>query len=1001
MIGKQISHYHILEKLGEGGMGIVYKAEDTKLKRTVALKFLPQELTRDPEAKARFIQEAQAVSALQHANICTLHDIVEILAGAGEPAEGQSFLVMDYYEGQTLQEKIARGPLPIEEVIDLGIQIASALQEAHTKGIIHRDIKPANIMITHQDQVKVLDFGLAKMAEQTGLTRKNTTLGTVTYMSPEQTQGEKVDHRTDIWSLGILLYEMLTGKPPFKGDYDQALIYSIVSEEPKPPTGLRTGVPMELERIIGKALLKNSAERYQHADDIIADLKHLQRQTTTQIESITPKRARQGKRLTTSHLIMIFGLIVVLASAFFIIRKISMPAIHPQEPMPVAVISFENQTGNSQYDYLMKAIPNLLITSLEQSEYLRVTTWERMMDLMRQTGEVLPPVIDRDLGFNLCRMDGARALVVGSFTKAGEQFATDIKVLDVDSKQILAAARTSGEGEASILRNQIDALSKEITRGIGLVSVDQKLTLKPIAEMTTRSMEAYSYFLLGREKYDNMDIIDAIRLLTRSIEYDSTFAIAYLYLGGAYAMRGNYAFRTSLCTQAYNLSRNATEKERMYIEAGYAELIERDQTKATAILEEMRDRFPREKQVHYQLGVKYVGAGKTNDAIAELQEAFHLDPTHGPSINQLAYIYMSLDNFPKALEYLHQYTKMFPAEPNPYDSMGDCYINMNEIDSALYYFKQAVMKKPDFYLSGYKIGIIYVWQQNYDDGLKWFQETMRQAEPTGGGLTFSSIICRFQGRNSLAETYFELAKQKWISQEAAHFIILLDIAKGWYLFEISDLEGAVNLANKTLQESKNQNPEIGARLRAWSTLLLAEIDILQGRFESAQNKIENMTDSLSTLGDWSESVFAYRLKWLQGQLSLAKGQADKTIALLAGLSLPKQPGLFGSDLAWYNLTSHYVSGQDVLARAYMKKGDLNKAAEEYERLTTFNPKKPELRFIHPLLHFRLGQVYESMGASKKALERYTKFLELWKHAEGDSPELQEARLKVQILRSAK
>jgi serine/threonine protein kinase/tetratricopeptide (TPR) repeat protein len=1001
MIGKQISHYHIIEQLGSGGMGVVYKAEDTKLKRIVALKFLPPELTRDPEAKARFIQEAQAVSALQHANICTLHDIVEILAGAGEPAEGQSFLVMDYYEGQTLQEKIARGPLPIEEVIDLGIQIASALQEAHTKGIIHRDIKPANIIITHQDQVKVLDFGLAKMAEQTRLTRKNTTLGTVAYMSPEQTQGEKVDHRTDIWSLGILLYEMLTGKPPFKGDYDQALMYSIVNEEPEPPTGLRTDVPMELERIIGKALLKDVAERYQHADDIIADLKHLQRQTTTQIKAITTQRIRQSRRSTTTNLLWILVFIVILASAFFVIKKLFMTAVHVTDPIPVAVISFENQTGNPQYDYLMKAIPNLLITSLEQSEYLRVTTWERMMDLMRQKGQTMPVNIDRDLGFNLCRMDGARALVVGSFTKAGEQFATDIKVLDVDSKQILAAARASGEGEGSILRHQIDALSKDITRGIGLVATDQKFTVKPITEMTTRSMEAYSYFLLGREKYDNMDTHEAIRLLTRSIDYDSTFAIAHLYLARAYSRIANYDARRIMCTRAYNLSQNTTEKEQMYIRVGHAELIENDQLKATAILEAMRDRFPREKQVHYQLGVKYVGAGKTNDAIAELQKAFHLDPTHGPSINQLAYIYMSLDNFPKALEYLHQYTKMFPDEPNPYDSMGDCYFHMNEIDSALYYFKQAVMKKSDFYLSGYKIGIIYILQQNYDDGLKWFQEAMRQAEPTGGGLTFSSIIYRFQGRDSLAETYFKLAKKKWASPEALHFIILLDFARRWSLLEIGQLEGALNLAYKALSDAKNQNPMTRSRILAWSTLLLAEIDLLEGKFETAQKKIENMTDSLSTLDEWSRSVFSYRLKWLQGQLFLAEGQADKTIALLAGLSLPKQPELFGSDLAWYNLTSHYVSGQDVLARAYMKKGDLNKAAEEYERLTTFNPKKPELRFIHPLLHYRLGQVYESMGASEKALERYTKFLELWKHAEGDSPELQEARLKVQILRSAK
>ncbi len=297
MIGKTISHYRIIEELGRGGMGVVYKAEDTKLKRTVALKFLPPELVRDKNAKQRFIHEAQAVSALQHSNICTLHDIDEIRPETGAPGEGQLFIVMDYYEGETLREIISRGPLPVEKIIDLGIQIAGALQEAHARGITHRDIKPANIMLTTKNQVKVLDFGLAKMTEQTRLTKENTTLGTAAYMSPEQTRGEKTDHRTDIWSLGILLYEMLTGKLPFQGDYNQALIYSIVNDSPPPPTSLRTGVPLELERIIGKTLSKDKAERYQHADDIIADLKHLQRQGTAGITPFTAQQVQKGKDL--------------------------------------------------------------------------------------------------------------------------------------------------------------------------------------------------------------------------------------------------------------------------------------------------------------------------------------------------------------------------------------------------------------------------------------------------------------------------------------------------------------------------------------------------------------------------------------------------------------------------------------------------------------------------------------------------------------------------------
>ena len=264
MIGQTISHYKILEKLGEGGMGIVYKAEDTKLKRTVALKFLPPELIRDPEVKERFIHEAQTASALEHHNICNVHEI-------DETDDGHTFMVMACYTGESLKERISRSPLKIDEAIAIGSQIAQGLAKAHEKGIVHRDIKPANIHLTDDGVVKILDFGLAKLRGQKKLTKEGTTVGTVAYMSPEQARGEEVDQRTDIWSLGIVLYEMVTGQLPFKGDYEQAVVYSILNEESEPMTGLRTGVPLELERIARKAMAQDSCERYQHVGEMVVE----------------------------------------------------------------------------------------------------------------------------------------------------------------------------------------------------------------------------------------------------------------------------------------------------------------------------------------------------------------------------------------------------------------------------------------------------------------------------------------------------------------------------------------------------------------------------------------------------------------------------------------------------------------------------------------------------------------------------------------------------------
>ena len=282
MIGKTISHYKILEKIGSGGMGIVYKAQDLKLDRFVALKFLPPHLTSSEDEKQRFIHEAKAASALQHNNICNIHEI-------DETEDGQLFICMDYYEGDTLDKKIKEKPLPIEEAIDISIQIAQGLAKAHEKDIVHRDIKPANIMLTSDGVVKILDFGLAKLSTQTKLTKESTTLGTVSYMSPEQAKGEEVDYRTDIWSLGVILYEMLTGQLPFKGEYESAVIYSILNDTQEPVTGLRSGVPMELERIINKCLQKNPEDRYQHVDELIVDLRSIKREST----SILPKEEKQ------------------------------------------------------------------------------------------------------------------------------------------------------------------------------------------------------------------------------------------------------------------------------------------------------------------------------------------------------------------------------------------------------------------------------------------------------------------------------------------------------------------------------------------------------------------------------------------------------------------------------------------------------------------------------------------------------------------------------------
>jgi serine/threonine protein kinase len=330
MIGQVLSHYKIISKIGEGGMGIIYKAQDTKLKRDVALKFLPPELTRDQEAKDRFIREAQTISSLDHPNICTVFEI-------DETKDGQLFIAMACYDGRTLKEKLKNERITLYEAIDIALQVAEGLLKAHNQGITHRDIKPANIFLTNDGVVKILDFGLAKLAGQSTLTKTGSTPGTAVYMSPEQAKGAKVDHRTDIWSLGVVLYEMITGQLPFRGEFEQAIIYSIFNEKPVKVTSISDDIPPELERIVDKALRKDAAKRYQQIKQMADNLKKVKQNLPIYPEK---KRAPSFLKRKIKNHYAIAGLLVLLIISFLIFKSFIFKNKSIEKPISIAVISF-------------------------------------------------------------------------------------------------------------------------------------------------------------------------------------------------------------------------------------------------------------------------------------------------------------------------------------------------------------------------------------------------------------------------------------------------------------------------------------------------------------------------------------------------------------------------------------------------------------------------------------------------------------------------------------
>lgn len=983
MIDKEISHYKIIKKIGGGGMGIIYSAIDTKLNRKVALKFLPPDLTQDEESKKRFINEAQTASKLEHPNICTIYEI-------DETEEGQIFIAMAYYEGKTLKEKLKEGPLSVKESINIVLQLARALSKAHSKGIIHRDVKPANIFITDDDHVKLLDFGLAKLASETRMTRTGTTMGTANYISPEQARGDTVDHRTDIWSLGVVLYEMLAGVSPFNADNWEAVLYSIFNKEPAPIKD----IPNSYQSVVMKMLEKNPADRYLSMEDVIKDLSEpvsppsLETSKIIKIkEYIVDKKRRKTIIPTISF--------IILSIIFFFLSPILFDEARASRKIPVAVMFFDNNTGDNSYNYLSQAIPNLLIASLEQSKYLSVMTWDRMHDLLNIMGKK-DKDIDDETVFELCRMDGREVVVLGSFTKTGSLFETDVKVIDVNSKDVLKTTSSRGEGVSSILNKQIDELGRDISKGAGLSERRIKSMDKPIISITTSSMEAYNYFLRGREDVEKFYYDDARKFLQRAVDIDSTFATAYLYLARTYNLLGETRKMNEAFEKAKEYSYRASEKERLYIESEYASFIEKDEKKYFEIKQEIVDKYPKEKRIHRDLGVYYVNKKMIDEALEEFNKALNLDPNYAPVYNHLGYLYSGMGKFNMAIEYFKKYANLSPGDANPFDSMAEIYFVMGNLSEALSKYKEALDVKPDFG-SEWRIAYIYALKENYTESIKWIDKYIEKSPSVGRkgvGYKWKWFLNFWIGNYSESFTSLKKAADIYNTLENKWERANID-----WMYAVTYLYlGKIELGREYLKKWSDfwykQTPNVTYAVAA-NNFRLGLFDLKEGRIDSAESRLPKMLNTIPELeGEDKKRIEAF-YKFLNCEILLIRGNFNKVIENMEEIHIFEIPNMVNFVLLLrYNLP--FI--RDVKARAYAEMDELDKAIGEYEKLITIDKKDKDRRLIHPLYHYRLARIYELNGNKEKAIEQYEKFLRIWKNADENIEDKRDAIFRLKQLK---
>jgi serine/threonine protein kinase/tetratricopeptide (TPR) repeat protein len=957
MIDRTISHFRILEKLGAGGMGVVYKAVDTRLERSVALKFLPEGMSQDPQALERFRREALAASALNHPGICTIYDIGE--------QDNTPFIAMEFIEGETLRQHINGKPLPIEEILDLGIQISDAIDAAHSKGIIHRDIKPSNVFVTRRGQAKVLDFGLAKLvtkgvvANASGDSSSSSTeesisivgiiSGTPAYMSPEHVRGDDLDPRADIFALGLLLYEMATGRAAFGGRTGGAIIEAILTRVPESVRSLNPQLPPQLEEIINKCIEKDRDRRYASTAAVRADLLALRRATesgqTTVFSVTVPAAVVAATQKRNSGLgwkaIAIGGaaLIAVLAIGGWLYNTRRAHALTQADTIVLA--NFTNKTGDPVFDETLR---QGLAAQLQQSPFLSLISEQRIQQELRLMGVPPESKLTPKMASDLCQRLGSKVYLGGSISNIGNQYVVGVSAVNCQTGDSVAQEQVTANGKEAVL-GALGTASTKLREQLGeSLKTIQKLDT-PIEQATTPSLEALQAYSMGRRDLTvKADYTAAIPLLEHSIQLDPNFAMAYAILGTTFHNQGEKILAAQNTSKAYALRSRVSEWEKFYIESHYHDFVTGDLEKASKVYELWAQIYPREEVAP----------------------------------NNLGNLYMTLGQHEKALTVFREVMRISPPDSLLYSNLVGQYVILKRPDEAGTAGKEAILKGFDsaaLRIALYDLAFLKSDKPGMAEQVSWATGKSGKESVMFG---LEAATAAYQGKLHIARDLF---RQESSSAERAGDKEMT-----------ADCEAAAALSEAlygNASEAKQHVADSLARMNGRDAQYAAALALaLVG--DSTRSK--SLTDDLDKRFPEDTIVRFNYLPTLRAQLALAvPGNGGKAVEALAAAS-PYELGVPGSNTLRANLYPVYVRGEAFLAS---RQGTA--AAAEFQKIVDWSGvviNEP----IGPLAHLGLARSYAQAGDTTKSRAAYNYFFAIWKDADPDVPILLQAKAEFAKLR---